>query len=55
MPRVKASNGVYLFNQEIILPESMLIENFITSFARKENARYLQFSAAASLTIPPKQ
>ena len=55
MPRVKASNGVDLFNQEIILPEPMLIENFITSFARKENARYLRFSPAASLTIPPKK
>ena len=30
----------------------MLIENFIAFFARKENSRHLQFSPAASLTIP---
>lgn len=33
----------------------MLIENFITSFARKENARHLRFSPPPSLALPPKQ
>jgi len=33
----------------------MLIENFITFFARKENSRYLQFSPSASLLLPPKE
>ena len=30
----------------------MFIENVIAFFARKENSRYLQFSSAASLTVP---
>jgi coproporphyrinogen III oxidase-like Fe-S oxidoreductase len=32
----------------------MWIENFITSFAHKENARYLRFSPGTSLAVPPK-
>jgi len=33
----------------------MLIENFITCFARKKNSTYLQFSPATSLSIPIKE
>ncbi|MCX8011749.1 MAG: radical SAM protein, partial [Desulfobacterota bacterium] len=33
----------------------MLIENFITFFARKENSRYLQFSSSAPLSLLPNK
>lgn len=32
----------------------MLVERFITCFARKKNANYLQFTPSDSLTIPPR-
>lgn len=33
----------------------MIIENFITGYARKKNSHYLQFAPSASLSIPRKE
>ncbi|MBW1679536.1 MAG: hypothetical protein JRJ08_05265, partial [Deltaproteobacteria bacterium] len=33
----------------------MLIENFITCFARKKNSGYLQFSPSTSFSMSPKE
>src|SRR3989304_5334479 len=33
----------------------MIIENFITGYARKKNSHYLQFAPSASLPIPRKE
>lgn len=33
----------------------MLVERFITQYARKKNAAYLQFFSASSLSIPPRE